>query len=64
MSYKRKYKCGKPIKTIQKLIDIPGDIVFIKFWEKPCHKAWLFSMQFRIIRDWVDHGNICIAEKI
>jgi hypothetical protein len=58
--YKRKYKKGEVINSIDELINQD----FIYFESTVYHKGWFMSWQFRIILNWLKAKRIYKAVKI
>lgn len=60
MSYKRKYKKGKQIKSLDEL----SKQEFIYFFDKITHRGWFGSWQFRLAQRYINRGWLFKAEKI
>jgi len=58
----KKYKPGKPIKTLNELKK--HKVVFVTNWGKAKPVAFFLSWPWRLIDGWVDKGYIRVAEKI
>ena len=60
MAYKRKYKPGETIKSLDEL----SEQEFVYIHEKIYHCGWWASMQFRLVKRLMDEGHIRKAERI
>lgn len=60
MAYKRKYKPGETIKSLDEL----SEQEFVYIHEKIYHSGWWASMQFRLVKRLMDDGHIRKAERI
>ena len=60
MAYKRKYKPGETIKSLDEL----SEQEFVYIHEKIYHRGWCASMQFRLVKSLMDDGHIRKAERI
>lgn len=60
MAYKRKYKPGKVITSLDEL----SKQEFIYIHHKIYHCGFVFSMQFRLVKAYMDRGLIRKAERV
>ena len=60
MAYKRKYKCGKRIKTLDEF----SKCEFVWVHDKVYHRDWAQSWHFRDVLYLLKAGNLYKAEKI
>ena len=60
MAYKRKYKPGKTIKSLDEL----SEQEFVYIHEKVYHRGWWASLQFRFVKLQMEAGYIRKAERI
>ena len=59
MAYKRKYRKGNPITSLDEL----SKQEFIYFYDKITHRGWFMSWQFRMAKSFIDRGVLYYAEK-
>ena len=57
--YKRKYKKGKQIKSLDEL----SKQNFIYFFDKVTHCGWFGSWQFRLAQSYINRGCLFKAER-
>lgn len=60
MAYKRKYRKGKQITSLDEL----AKQEFIYFHHKITHCGWFMSWQFRLAQRYIDKGWLYYAEKV
>ena len=60
MAYKRKYRRGDKITSLDEL----AKQEFIYFLHKVTHVQWFMSWQFRLAKCYIDRGWLYYAEKI
>ena len=60
MSYKRKYRKGKKITSLDEL----ANQQFIYLHDKITHRGWFASWQFSSVLRYIDRGCLYYAEKI
>ena len=60
MAYKRKYRKGKRITSLDDL----SNQEFIYFFNKITHKGWFMSWQFRLAQSYIERGYLWFAEMI
>ena len=60
MAYKRKYKPGETIKSLDEL----SEQEFVYIHEKIYHSGWWESLQFRFVKLQMEAGYIRKAERI
>lgn len=60
MAYKRKYRKGKRIASLDEL----STQEFIYFFDKITHRGWFMSWQFRMAISLIDRGCLYYAEKV
>ena len=60
MAYKRKYRRGKQITSLDEL----SKQEFIYFFDKITHNGWFMSWQFRLAKRYLDRGYLYYAERI
>lgn len=60
MAYKRKYKKGKRIKSLDEL----SKQEFIYFFDKITHQGWFGSWQVRLAQSYIKRGYLFRAEKV
>lgn len=60
MAYKRKYKPGETIKSLDEL----SEQEFVYIHEKIYHRGWWASMLFRLVKGIMEAGHIRKAERI
>jgi hypothetical protein len=60
MAYKRKYKKGKQIASLDEL----SQQEFVYFFDKITHRGWFMSWQFRMAKGFIDRGLLFAAEKV
>ena len=60
MSYKRKYRKGEKITSLDEL----AKQEFIYFFDKITHAGWFMSWQFRLADKYIKRGLLYYAEKI
>ncbi len=60
MAYKRKYRKGNPIRSLDEL----AKQQFVYFNDKITHNGWFMSWQFRMSKRFLDNGMIYYAIKI
>ena len=60
MAYKRKYKPGETIKSLDEL----SEQEFVYIHEKIYHSGWWASLQFRFLKLKMESGYIRKAERI
>ncbi len=60
------YGPGKPIKSLAQfeLAFKNGLLLFVKAWYKTAHPIILANMQYRVMKGFIDHGQIFLAKKI
>lgn len=58
--YKRKYKKGKQITSLDELCKQE----FIFFFDKITHNGWFMSWQTRLARYYIEKGWLFVAEKV
>lgn len=60
MAYKRKYRKGEKITSLDEL----AKQEFIYFWDKITHAGWFTSWKFRLAEQYVQRGVLYYAERI
>lgn len=60
MSYKRKYKRGERITSLDEL----SKQEFIYFFDKITHHGWFMSWQFSLAKRYIERGMLYYAVKI
>ena len=60
MAYKRKYRKGKQITSLDEL----SKQEFIYFFDKITHCGWFMSWQFRMAESFMKRGLLFFAEKV
>lgn len=60
MAYKRKYKPGEIITSLDEL----SEQEFVYIHEKIYHRGWWASMQFRLVKGQMEAGYVRKAERI
>jgi hypothetical protein len=60
MAYKRKYRKGAKISSLDEL----AKQEFIYFFDKITHEGWFLSWQFRLAARYIKRGVLYYAEKI
>ena len=60
MSYKRKYRKGSKILSLDEL----ARQEFVYFFDKITHRGWFLSWQFRLAQSYIERGWLYYAEKI
>ncbi len=60
MAYKRKYRKGSRILSLDELVK--QEVVY--FYDKITHRGWFLSWQFRLAQKYVERGCLYYAEKI
>ena len=60
MSYKRKYRKGSKILSLDEL----AKQEFVYFFDKITHRGWFTSWQFRLAQSYIERGWLYQAEKI
>ena len=60
MAYKRKYKKGKPIKSLAELYQQE----FIYFQHKITHRGWFGSWQLSLAQSYINRGFLYRADKV
>ena len=60
MAYKRKYRRGEQITSLDEL----SKQTVIYFFDKITHKGWFMSWQFRLARSYIERGILYYAEKV
>lgn len=58
--YKRKYKKGRRITSLNEL----AEQEFVYFYDKITHNGWFMSWQFRMAKTFIDRGVLYTAEKV
>lgn len=58
--YKRKYKKGKPITSLDEMYKQK----FIYFFDKITHNGWFNSWQVRLAQSYIERGYLFVAEKV
>lgn len=59
MSYKRKYRKGERITSLDDL----SEQEFVYFFDKITHRGWFMSWQYRLAKHYIDRGCLYYAEK-
>ena len=59
MAYKRKYRKGDPITSLDEL----SKQEFIYFFDKITHRGWFMSWQFRMAKQFIERGCLYYAER-
>lgn len=59
MSYRRKYRKGERITSLDEL----SKQEFVYFFNKITHCGWFMSWQFRLAKRYIDQGWLYYAEK-
>lgn len=60
MGYKRKYKKGEPITSLDEL----GKQEFVYFFDKITHRGWFQSWQIQLALRYIDRGCLYYAIKV
>ena len=60
MAYKRKYRKGERIKSLDELMK--QECVYV--WDKVTALGWFGSWQLRLAKAYIDRGCICRAERV
>ena len=60
MAYKRKYRKGEKITSLDELVKQE----FIYFFDKITHNGWFMFWQFRMTKRFLDRGFLYYAERI
>ena len=60
MAYKRKYRKGSKILSLDEL----ARQEFVYFFDKITHRGWFLSWQFRLAQSYIERGWLYYAEKI
>ena len=60
MAYKRKYRKGNPITSLDEL----SKQEFIYFFDKITHCGWFMSWQLCMAKRYIDRGFLYYAEKV
>ena len=64
MSYKRKYRKGAVITSLDELAEQEFIYVVRGVSQKILHAGWFLSWQFRLVKDYLRSGMIYRAERI
>lgn len=59
MAYKRKYRKGKQITSLDEL----AKQEFVYFFDKITHYGWFMSWQFRMAKNFMERGILFYAER-
>ena len=59
MAYKKKYRKGEKITSLDEL----AKQEFIYFFDKITHAGWFTSWQFRLAQKYIERGRLYYAEK-
>ena len=60
MAYKRKYRKGAKITSLDEL----AKQEFVYFFDKITHNGWFMSWRFRFAHNTIERGRVYYAEKI
>ena len=60
MAYKRKYRKGNQITSLDEL----AEQEFVYFFDKITHNGWFMSWQFRMAKNLISRGILFTAEKV
>ena len=60
MAYKRKFRKGEKITSLDEL----AKQEFVYFWDKITHAGWFKSWQFRLADQYIQRGCLYYAERI
>lgn len=60
MAYKRKFRKGKRITSLDEL----AKQEFVYFSDKITHMGWFMSWQFRLAQSYIQRGRLYYAERI
>jgi hypothetical protein len=59
MNYRRKYRKGERITSLDEL----SKQEFVYFFDKITHRGWFMSWQYRLAKCYIDRGCLYYAEK-
>ena len=60
------YGPGEPVKSIAQFVFASrnGLLLFVKCWDKTAHPIVLANMQYRVVKGFIDRGQVFLAKKI
>lgn len=65
MGYKRKYEKGERIKNLNEISQLMNSgASHVWLFNKPYHLGWLSSMQFRLVKNYIERHMMFYAIKI
>ena len=62
----KSYMAGKPILTMRGFDSAlrNGTLLFVRNWNKTAHPIILANMQYRVVKQFIEHKQVFIAKKI